>query len=720
MPGMADPTNDPFTASPESLVQLRESVEDWLGRARDSLLTFLRDEDSCGERIGSFWLDNRHDKPTTSNTGNAKPKRRLHPTCTARAYVALVAADRWLGKDDVAAPDWPAKFATLCSSGTLFDLDPPKEGESKTQGPVDLWSENNHNSLNNFDLAHLGDYILVNNFIKRFYTTNGDFDIVRMFKDGNGWIDKLRDEIKANLKEAIECRNGKICLETPEKKSESSPQKKIESEGGHFFVTLHSLRALEIIDGEMEIDRSFVDVERLVEHAEKFCIVQGFYASRGARHELDITSLVFALVIYCLYGRQIDKDLCIACTDAIATAQLPNGAWPATHPIIRRNNREPWHITSHELALCLTWLYFQPQVPDAARSTLIGVMERYFQRWVIPTFTIVPKNNESGNFSGWFDDHTIARGVVMGWATAIVCHFLGNYSLVLRDHINRRVIESLKIEASAQWFLIEDAAPESKRSLKWSRQMENEIAAGENQARTFSAAWPDLPPLAWRPRWDKTKSRPELASILRDKWNNDRSRQPRNPEKSCGTSISENIAEHVLSPIFLSPGSRPNKEACAGMLLGPPGTGKTRLVNTLAEILEWTRVTVPSSVFFDSGFDMMEARANEVFRRLQYLTSCVIFFDEFEEFFRDRGKEDQNRAKSPTHDRTIAAFTTSAMLPRLQDLHDEGRCLIFLATNHPDKIDRAIKRPGRFDFLLPIGDLKFKRKKDDPPYLWKL
>ncbi|MCH7747208.1 MAG: DUF885 family protein [Acidobacteria bacterium] len=34
----------------------RESVEDWLGRARDSLLTFLRDEDSCGEIFGSFWF----------------------------------------------------------------------------------------------------------------------------------------------------------------------------------------------------------------------------------------------------------------------------------------------------------------------------------------------------------------------------------------------------------------------------------------------------------------------------------------------------------------------------------------------------------------------------------------------------------------------------------------------------------------------------------------
>ena len=107
---------------------------------------------------------------------------------------------------------------------------------------------------------------------------------------------------------------------------------------------------------------------------------------------------------------------------------------------------------------------------------------------------------------------------------------------------------------------------------------------------------------------------------------------------------------------------------------------------------------------------MMEARANEVFQRLNYLSGCVIFFDEFEEFFRDRRNliksstegvdlESGEGPDSPIHDRTIAAFTTSAMLPRLQDLHNEARCLIFLATNHLEKIDPAIMRPGRFDFM---------------------
>lgn len=159
----------------------------------------------------------------------------------------------------------------------------------------------------------------------------------------------------------------------------------------------------------------------------------------------------------------------------------------------------------------------------------------------------------------------------------------------------------------------------------------------------------------------------------------------------------------VRQPDSSRPNGRPKSNQCVGMLPGPPGTRKTSLVKALSEMLQWPLVSVPASVMFDKGFDMLETRATEVFHHLNYLTGCVILFDEFEEFFRQRPKSNEKDPKVQSlHDRTIAAFTTSAMLPRLQDLHDEGRCLIFLATNHPEQIDQAILRLGRFDFFLEI------------------
>jgi len=118
-------------------------------------------------------------------------------------------------------------------------------------------------------------------------------------------------------------------------------------------------------------------------------------------------------------------------------------------------------------------------------------------------------------------------------------------------------------------------------------------------------------------------------------------------------------------------------------------------VETLSDVMDWTFVPVPASVFFDKGFDFLEARATEVFRKLSHLTQCVIFLDEFEEFFRKRpneeseGRPDEESEKKSDFDqqrtnnepntlrnRTIAAFTTSSMLPRLQELHDTERNII--------------------------------------------
>jgi SpoVK/Ycf46/Vps4 family AAA+-type ATPase len=186
------------------------------------------------------------------------------------------------------------------------------------------------------------------------------------------------------------------------------------------------------------------------------------------------------------------------------------------------------------------------------------------------------------------------------------------------------------------------------------------------------------------------------------------------------------MAKHVLAPVLDNPqlmpkGIQRGPQYAAGILNGPPGTRKSSFVKTVAGFMEWPLVPVPASVIFDRGFDLMEARASEVFRNLNYLTQCVIFFDEFEEFFRDRKEElpksrswrykikSSGAVKPPIHDRTIAAFTTSAMLPRLQDLRDEERCLFFLATNHLGKIDDAIIRPGRFDFKETIGHPKTER-----------
>ena len=631
--------NSPLDASPEDLVQLRISVQDWLDRSRDAILSFQRED-------GTFWLQN-------GKKTNDEQEYRMHPTATARSYLALTAADRWLTDRSVKPPGWTNDFCNFIGNQPFaIEMDEI----------VDTKSSNGHKELNNFDVAHLANFSFCEVYLKRFY--NSELVIDKLF-DGEGLLKKkIGDTLRENLQQSRQSK-GKVLLEN----SSATPEN---SDTPHFFVTLHTLRALALLG--YQCNRN--NIKSICESAKEFCIEQCFFSSRVARHELDIVSLVFATVIYCLYShrRLIDKDLILACLEALAKAQQPNGAWPATHPIIREGKREPWHITSHEVALSLTWLYFQPQIPDTGRGMLLSMMEKYFQFWVVPSYTRVTEDDHT--FSGWFDGHTITRDTVMGWATAIVCHFLSNYCWILNDHINRRVIESLNLTYSTKKYLVDDGAHE--QSPRWTL---------DSKEKPWQPTWPDVPPIAWLSELDKVK----LSRQIRWMWTDP------SLVKSV-VSISGQLSQKILLPIFKSPGETPKKTQCAVMLTGPPGTRKTTLVEVIAELLRWPLVTVPASAIFEAGFDAMEARASEVFRRLNYLSGCVIFFDEFEEFFRDRGPGD-----SPVHDRTIAAFTTSAMLPRLQELHDEGRCLIFLATNDEDKIDPAIKRPGRYDFRLDIN-----------------
>ena len=107
--------------------------------------------------------------------------------------------------------------------------------------------------------------------------------------------------------------------------------------------------------------------------------------------------------------------------------------------------------------------------------------------------------------------------------------------------------------------------------------------------------------------------------------------------------------------------------------------------------------------FLWHGLEGLEARAAEIFNDLSRLCRVVILFDECEEFFKKRPKE------SVIENRTIGAFITSGMLPRLQALRDSKWTIFILATNtERDELDEAVTRLGRFDFVtkMPLPSLQ--------------
>ena len=147
-----------------------------------------------------------------------------------------------------------------------------------------------------------------------------------------------------------------------------------------------------------------------------------------------------------------------------------------------------------------------------------------------------------------------------------------------------------------------------------------------------------------------------------------------------------------------------------GVLLhGPPGCGKTQAVRSLVSaagaMLSATGAasgdhTAPPVAFFSRrGADCLGKYSGEAERTLRLLfeqaaaaAPSVIFFDEFDGLAPVRGAGRGDGAQDATH-----ASVVSTLLALMDGLDARGRVIVVAATNRPDAIDPALRRPGRFD-----------------------
>lgn len=141
---------------------------------------------------------------------------------------------------------------------------------------------------------------------------------------------------------------------------------------------------------------------------------------------------------------------------------------------------------------------------------------------------------------------------------------------------------------------------------------------------------------------------------------------------------------------------RPVKNApLSALLFGPPGTSKTEVAKALAQELNWPLVEIDPSHFLQDGFSNIYAQAERIFEDVMDLSGIVVLFDEMDALVQ---KRDADTALD-----TESRFLTTYMLPKLAKLHDRGQLVFLMATNFQASFDDAIKRAGRFDFLLCMG-----------------
>ncbi|MEP6879898.1 MAG: ATP-binding protein, partial [Nitrosospira sp.] len=160
-----------------------------------------------------------------------------------------------------------------------------------------------------------------------------------------------------------------------------------------------------------------------------------------------------------------------------------------------------------------------------------------------------------------------------------------------------------------------------------------------------------------------------------------------------------------IGQYFVIPHQNESPKDYSMLLYGPPGTGKTTVAKKIAEALGYRLITITVSDFLAEGGVQVENRAKSIFEVLNAQQPCVILFDEIDHFLLDRDSERYSKQD------TVFQFMTPGMLTKLNDLRGAEHVLFIIATNYEDRIDAAIKRPGRIDhqFLVLPPDLAGRR-----------
>jgi len=137
------------------------------------------------------------------------------------------------------------------------------------------------------------------------------------------------------------------------------------------------------------------------------------------------------------------------------------------------------------------------------------------------------------------------------------------------------------------------------------------------------------------------------------------------------------------------------------LLYGPPGTGKTLLAKAVANEANAYFIAINGPEIMSKFYGESEERLREVFKEAEENPS-IVFIDEID-------------AIAPKREEVVGEVekrVVSQLLTLMDGLKGRGKVIVIAATNRPDAVDPALRRPGRFDREIEVGVPDKKGRKE--------